>query len=75
MFDEPLEEVYRAENVPQAHLIKDQLEAAGIPARVDGDFLQGALGGLALGWASSPRVLVAESYAPKARKILAQFAK
>lgn len=73
MIDEPLVEVYRAETAPQTHLIRDQLEAEGIPARVDGDFLQGASGGLPLGWSAQPRVLVFESQAAKARKIIAQF--
>jgi RimJ/RimL family protein N-acetyltransferase len=69
--DESLVEVYRAANAPQAHVVCDRLEAEGIPARVDGDFLQGALGGLPVGWSASPRVLVAESYAKKARQIIA----
>jgi hypothetical protein len=71
MTDQNLVEVYRAENAPQAYLIRDQLEASGITARVDGDYLQGALGGLAIGWTSSPRVLVSEVQAAAAREVLA----
>ncbi len=72
MNDERLVEVYRAEHDLQAHVVRDHLEAEGIAARVDGEFLQGALGGLPLGWASAARVLVAESDAAAARKIIAQ---
>jgi hypothetical protein len=70
MPDESFIEVFRAENVPHAHMVKDHLEAAGIPARVEGDFLQGAVGGVPAGWSSSPRVLVAESDAAAAIKTL-----
>ncbi len=70
MNNDSLVEVFRAENLPEAHLVKDALGHAGIVARVEGDFLQGALGGLPVGWASSPRVLVAESDAAAARKII-----
>jgi hypothetical protein len=34
------------------------LPGAGIPAFVDGEELGGGIGGLAVGWATSPRVLV-----------------
>jgi hypothetical protein len=73
MFDENLVVVFRAENGPQAYMVRDQLQAEGVPARVDGDFLQGAMGGVPLGWASSPRVLVAESDVAAANKILAHL--
>ncbi len=72
MTNERLVEVFRAEHDLQAHMVRDRLEAEGIAARVDGDFLQGALGGVPFGWASAARVLVAESDAPVARKIIAQ---
>lgn len=38
--------VYRAENLFDAHLVKDALEAAGIPAFVAGEYLTGAIGQL-----------------------------
>jgi hypothetical protein len=70
MNDQVFVEIYRPETSVQAHLLRDQLEQAGIAARVDGEFLQGAMGGLPLGWSAAPRVLVAESDAAAARKVL-----
>jgi hypothetical protein len=63
-------EVYRARDTAHAYLLASALEAAGIRARVDGEYLQGALGDLPLGWSTSPRVLVAEADAAQARTIL-----
>lgn len=38
--------VYRAENIIDAHLVRNVLEAAGIPAHVGGEYLTGAIGEL-----------------------------
>ncbi len=38
--------VYRAENLFDAHLIKDALEAEGIPAFIAGEYLTGGVGQL-----------------------------
>ena len=38
--------VYRAENLFDAHLVKDALEAGGIPAFIAGEYLTGAVGQL-----------------------------
>ena len=38
--------VYQAENVIDAHLVKDLLENVGIPAWVRGEFLTGGIGEL-----------------------------
>lgn len=38
--------VYRAENIVDAHLVKDALEQAGIPAFVSGEHLIGGVGQL-----------------------------
>lgn len=38
--------VYRAENLFDAHLVKDALEAEGIPAFIAGEYLTGAVGQL-----------------------------
>ncbi|MDE2307109.1 MAG: DUF2007 domain-containing protein [Xanthomonadaceae bacterium] len=38
--------VYRAENLFDAHLVKDALEAEGIPAFISGEYLTGAVGQL-----------------------------
>jgi Putative prokaryotic signal transducing protein len=65
-------EVYRAEDSPQAHLLKSALEDAGIRAAVEGDLLQGAVGEPGEWWAA-PRIMVAECDALKARAILEQL--
>ena len=36
--------VYRAENLVDAHLVKDVLDQAGIPAFVSGEYLLGGIG-------------------------------
>ncbi|OOG64115.1 hypothetical protein B0E46_08575 [Rhodanobacter sp. B04] len=38
--------VYRAENLFDAHLVKDALEASGVPAFIAGEYLTGAVGQL-----------------------------
>jgi len=38
--------VYRAANLSDAHLVRQLMEAEGIPAFVQGEFLQGAVGEL-----------------------------
>ncbi len=38
--------VYRAENLFDAHLVKDALEAEGIPAFIAGEYLTGGVGQL-----------------------------
>jgi hypothetical protein len=38
--------VYRAENLFDAHLVKDALEAGGIPAFIAGEYLTGGIGQL-----------------------------
>ena len=38
--------VYRAANLFDAHLVKDALEAEGIPAFISGEYLTGAVGQL-----------------------------
>jgi hypothetical protein len=63
-------EVYRARSSAQAHLIKNALQEAGVPAIVENDLLQGVLGDVPLGWATAPRVLVEESQAALSRSIV-----
>jgi hypothetical protein len=41
-----MKRVYEAENGVEAHMLKDMLESEGIRVRVDGEYLQGAAGGL-----------------------------
>ncbi len=66
-------EVYRAKDSQQAHLLRTALEDAGIRALVEGDLLQGALGGVPVGWASDPRVLVEEGDAVQARRFVEEW--
>lgn len=59
---------YLAENIIDANLVRDALEAADIPAYVDGAFLAGASGELpALGMV---RVLVADAHGAAARPVV-----
>ncbi|HMM56963.1 MAG: DUF2007 domain-containing protein [Xanthomonadales bacterium PRO7] len=59
--------VYRAENIIDANLVKNALEAEGIPAFVGGQYLTGAIGELP----PMPlvNVMVAEIDLPRARAI------
>ena len=41
-----MQTVYRAQNLFDAHLVKDALEAQGIPAFIAGEYLTGAVGQL-----------------------------
>ncbi|MBI1348836.1 DUF2007 domain-containing protein [bacterium] len=70
MSQEPLVEAYRAANGPQAHLVANFLQEAGIPAFVDGDELGGGAGGLPAGWATAPRVLVPKTELAHARTLI-----
>ena len=66
-------EVYRARNIAQAHLLKGLLENEGIPAQVENDLLQGAVGDIPMGWATAPRILVEVHNALRARTIVEEF--
>ena len=59
--------VFTANNVSQAYVIKCALENDGIEARVENEFLEG---GLALDGATAPRVCVPESCMAKAQGIV-----
>jgi len=59
MDDERLVEVYWARDAIDAHTVHALLDEIGIPAIVEGEMLQGAVGELAAGPATSPRVRVA----------------
>jgi hypothetical protein len=65
-----LVEAYRAANAPQAHMVANFLQGAGIPAFVDGADMSGGVGGLAVGWATAPRVLVPENELAHARSLI-----
>lgn len=61
---------YRAQSLIDAHLVKDALERAEIPAFVSGEYLTGAVGQLpALDYVA---VLVPEASLPAAEQIVRQ---
>ncbi len=61
--------VYRPANTAEAHLIRQMLEAEGIPAYIQGEYLQGAIGGLPI---SNTELMlrVADEHAEAARVIV-----
>ncbi len=59
--------VYRAENIIDANLVKNALEAENIPAFVSGYYLTGAIGDLPAG--SLVNVMVAEIDLERARAV------
>lgn len=73
MDDVRMVEVYRARDSMHAHLLRDQLEEAGIPTFIEGMQLQSALGGLPTGWAVAPRLVVEAQHADQARALLEQL--
>lgn len=70
MADDDLTVIYRAAHPIEAHMVRNFLKEAGIPATVDGDYLTGALGDLPMGWTTAPRVLVCEANAGAARALI-----
>jgi len=68
--DRKFVELYRAKNLPQAHMIRILLEEAGVRVQIDGELLQGVVGELPLGWVSAPRILVDESQIARAQEII-----
>ncbi len=69
---EGLTVVHVAENLAHAYIIKSQLEREGIFAHVSSEHLQDVLGGVPLGEATMPRVLVPSDDVERAMKILAE---
>lgn len=64
----PMRIAYRAETLIDAHLVKDALERADIPAFVAGEYLTGAVGNLpALDYVA---VLVSEASLPAAEAVV-----
>jgi hypothetical protein len=68
-----MEIVYHASLALEAHLVSNLLEQAGIPSRIDGEYLQGAAGELPLGGLVTVRV--APEHAEKARQLIAEWEK
>src|SRR5215213_4309722 len=75
MADDPNEpvELYRARGAHAAHALRALLEAAGVPARVDGELLGGIAGEVPFGWVTAPRVLVPRGQVAAAAPVLAEF--
>lgn len=75
MPDTPAEpiELFRARGLPEAHAIRGMLEAAGIPARIDNELLQGVVGEVPMGWNTAPRILIDPAFETKARALLDEF--
>src|SRR6266700_1961909 len=65
--------IYTAANLPQAHILRNLLEDLGIPATVTNDAVQQAVGDIPAGWATAPRVVVAEEHAELARRVALEF--
>jgi hypothetical protein len=65
-------EIYRAENGPEAHMMRMALEEAGVPVRIEGELLRGVAGRLPMGWDTAPRILTEESQESVARNVMAQ---
>ena len=68
-----LVEIFRAKSLLQAKLLQEALKDADIPSNLDNEILDGAPGDLALGWPTSPRVMVDRPYEVKARAIAVGF--
>src|SRR5947207_3803354 len=66
-------EIYRARSLPEAHALLIALEREGIAARIDNEMLQNAIGELAAGWTTAPRVLVGPADESAARALLERF--
>lgn len=63
--------VFQAANALEAHLVADLLERSHIEARIEGEYLTGAIGDLPV--AGLVRVVVREEDAELARSIIAQW--
>ncbi len=66
-----METVYESSLAVEAHMICDLLGRAGIPARVDGEFLQGGAGELPVG--NAVKVRVDPARAAEAREVIAEW--
>lgn len=63
--------VYRAANIADAHLIRQMLEAEGMPAFIQGEYLQGAVGELPAN--TEILVRVSDEHADAARALVADW--
>lgn len=65
--------IYSAASPPEAHLLRGYLEAAGIPAVVQGEHAYSARGGLPIDFETLPSVWVAEGDAERAAELTSEF--
>lgn len=63
--------LYEASNAIEAHMILDLLTQMGLPARVEGEYLQGGIGELQA--SGVVRVMIEESYYPEAAKVIQEW--
>ena len=68
--DLELVEIYRAKNLPEAHVIRLMMEREGIDVSISNETLQGIVGEIAMGWSTSPQVLVKQQDVDAARMLL-----
>ncbi len=71
MSHDSLVEAYRAANGPQAHMVANFLQEAGIRAFIDGEESGAGAAGLPVGGMMSPRILVPEGDLDRARELIA----
>lgn len=65
-------EVYRAANPLEAHLLQSALAEENIRSEIVGEFRQGGLGDLPVGWAN-PQIVVDSDDEAAAREIIAEW--
>jgi len=73
MDDADVVELYSAANSIEAYAMANALKAAGIKARVVGDGLEAAAGGLAVGATIAPRIWIRKDEEARARDLLKQW--
>ena len=65
--------IYTAGRIEEAVIVKQLLHERGIESQIENQALQGAVGELPMGQATSPRVRVAQEHAEKAREVVQAF--
>jgi hypothetical protein len=68
-----MERVFDSSSALEAHLVRDLLERAGVPSRIDGEYLTGGMGELPA--ANLVSVRVAPEHVAEAREIIAEWEK
>ncbi len=73
MDDSDIVEIYSASNSIEAYAMANAFKAAGVKARVVGDVLGTAAGGLAVGAPIAPRIWIHREDEAHARELLRQW--